>query len=89
LAKLIGRANNPGDDEQNSRPVAGIVEGAERQVSEPEDVPTLEGTALAGEAFQLDLASADEDEGVPPLVPVVGPLGAGPDRHGPDVEIGH
>ena len=65
------------------------MEGAERQVSEPDDVPTLEGTALAGEAFQLDLAPTDEDDGVAPLVLVVGPLDAGPDRHGPDVEVDH
>ena len=65
------------------------MEGAKRQVSEPDYVPTPEGTALAAETFQFDLASSNEDDGVAPLVLVVGPFDAGPDRHGPDVEVAH
>src|SRR3954454_2891217 len=63
-----------GDGDEHGGTRSRVVQGAQRHALEVEDVARAERTRRAGDAAQLDLARADDDERVAPLVLVVGPV---------------
>src|SRR3954467_5254793 len=68
-----------GDGDEHGGLPPRVVQGAQRDALEVEDVARAERAGRAGDAAQLDRPRADDDERVAPFVLVVGPVVAGRD----------